>query len=112
METQPYSGTVVIDSNAEEIAQLTEKWKKVEKTDQKLSKIGNSGFIITLLSPFDFEGPIAELITAVIAAVGFIMKTTARAKLDDLSNTDERTFTAKDNEELKNIVNSFTNFKK
>ena len=84
--------------NKIEIEIYTEKWKKVEKRGKLLFEIGMSGVIITVLSPFDFEGPIAEILTAIIAVIGFTMKTTAKNKLsnynDDVINKQELNQTA------------------
>ena len=74
------------------------KWKKNEKRGKVLFEIGMSGVIITVLSPFDFEGPVAEILTAIIAVIGFTMKTTAKNKLsnynDDVINKQELNQTA------------------
>lgn len=64
----------------------TQKYKKMEKRGKLLFEIGMSGVIVTVLSPFDFEGPIAEILTAIIAIIGFVMKTIAKNKL---SNNDD-----------------------
>lgn len=112
MNNEPYSGAVIIDSNAEEIQKLIKKYKDMEAKGKTLFKLGKSGLIITILSPFDIEGPLAEMITAVVAAVGFTMKTVAKAKLDELTNSDAETFTAKDNNELKSVVNNMFKFSK
>ncbi len=103
------SGAVIIDSNEEEIQRLTEKWKKVEKKAKKLINFGTSGAVITILSPFDFEGPVAEIVTTVIAAVGFIMKNVARNKLEELQNIESTGLSSKDTDELRNIVGNFAN---
>ena len=104
---KPYSGAVVIDSNAEEIAKLRARMKKGET----LFKLGKSSLVVTLLSPFDFEGPIAEIISAVIAAVGFTMKKQAEVKINELTNSDANPFDEKANAELKSVVNNmFKNF--
>ena len=96
-----HNGSAVIDSNPEEIAKLTKKWQKMQKTGERLYKFGTSGFVITLLSPFDFEGPVAEIVAAVVAAVGFGMKTIAKNKL---ANADERLFSEQDESELKQTI--------
>ena len=84
--------------NKIEIEIFTEKWKKIEKRGKILFEIGMSGVIITVLSPFDFEGQIAEIITAIIAVIGFTMKTVAKNKLsnynDEVFNKQELNQTA------------------
>ena len=75
---------IVLDSNKEEVEALTRKWRHKKNLGERLMKIGGSGFVITMLSPFDFEGPLAEIVTAAITAVGFGMKETAEYHLENL----------------------------
>ena len=85
------TSAVVLDSNKEEIARLTKKWQDKKRLGERLLKIGSSGFVVTLLSPFDFEGPVAEIATAVIAGVGFSMKEIAEYKLEGLEQSTPKT---------------------
>ena len=75
---------VVIDSNKEDIDELKKKWERKKRLGQRLYKIGSSGFVITLLSPFDFEGPAAEIISASIAVAGYGLKETAEHKIENI----------------------------
>lgn len=75
---------VVISSNKEEIDELKKKWERKKRLGQRLFKIGSSGFVVTILSPFDFEGPVAEIISASIAFAGFGLKQTAEYKIENL----------------------------
>ena len=75
---------IIIDSTPEEIEKLTKKWKKTKRLGERLLKIGRNGFIVTLLSPFDFEGPVAEIVTATVAAVGYGMKEAAEYQLENI----------------------------
>ena len=76
-------GAIVIDSTKEKNEELKKKWSKVNKISETLISISSSGFIISLLSPFDFEGPVIEIVTAAVAAVGFILKKVSESKLED-----------------------------
>ena len=71
-------------SNKEENNPIKQKWQKLKRLGERLLKIGGSGFIVTLLSPFDFEGPVAEIITAILATIGFILKEVAEYKLESI----------------------------
>ena len=89
-------GAIVIDSTKEKNEELKKKWSKVNKVSETLTSISSSGFIISLLSPFDFEGPVIEIVTAAVAAVGFILKKVSESKLNKLEdnildNTDKDT---------------------
>lgn len=75
---------IVLESTPEEIEILTRKWKKRKNLGERLLKLGRNGFIITILSPFDFEGPVAEILTATVAAVGYGMKEAAEYNLENL----------------------------
>ena len=79
-------GAIVIDSTKEKNEELKKKWSKVNKVSETLTSISSSGFIISLLSPFDFEGPVIEIVTAAVAAVGFILKKVSESKLDKLED--------------------------
>lgn len=82
---------VIAESNEQEIINLTKKWQKNKRIGNRLLKIGGSSFVVTLLSPFDFEGPIAEIITAIITAAGFILKEIAEYKLENLEEAENYT---------------------
>ena len=85
------TSAVVLDSNKEEINKLSQKWQDKKRLGERLMKIGGSGFVVTLLSPFDFEGPVAEIATAVIAGVGYGMKEIAEYKLEGLEQKTSKT---------------------
>ncbi len=80
---------IVLESSPQEIEELTKKWKKRKKLGERLLKLGRNGFIITVLSPFDFEGPVAEILTATVAAVGYGIKETAEYNLENLEEERE-----------------------
>ena len=89
-------GAIVIDSTKEKNEELKQKWSKINKLSGTLTLISSNGFIISLLSPFDFDGPVIEIVTAAVAAVGFILKKVSESKLDKLEdnildNTDKDT---------------------
>lgn len=78
-------GTIVIDSTKEKNNKLKARWKKIHEGANKVSQISSSGFIVSLLSPFDFDGPIIEIATAVVAGVSFVVKKVAESRLSALN---------------------------
>lgn len=80
------SGVIVIDSSKEKNEKLKKRWTTVNEISNVLTGISTSGFVVSLLSPFEFEGPIVEIVTAVLAGVGFIMKKVSESKLKKLDN--------------------------
>ena len=80
---------IVLESTPQEIETLTRKWERRKRLGERLLKLGKNGFIVTVLSPFDFEGPVAEILTAAVAAVGYGMKETAEYNLENLEEDKE-----------------------
>ena len=80
------SGVVVIESSKEKNEKLKKRWTTVNEISNSLTGISTSGFIVSLLSPFDFEGPVIEIITAALAGIGFVMKKVSESKLKKLDN--------------------------
>lgn len=78
------SGVVILDSSKEKNEKLKKRWSTVNSVANVLTTASTSGFVVSLLSPFDFEGPVIEIVTAVLAAVGFIMKKVSTAKLENI----------------------------
>ena len=103
---------IVIDSDKEELEKQKKKWEKVREIGNTAFKISSSGFIITMLSPFDFEGPVAEILTAVGAAGGFIAKKVADSKLKELNGQESKLWTDDDDKDLAYIASSVGNIKK
>lgn len=75
---------IVLESSKEEISELTKKWQRRKRLGERLLKLGRNGFIVTVLSPFDFEGPVAEILTATIATVGYGLKEVSEYNLDNI----------------------------
>ena len=80
---------IVLESNPQEIEELARKWRKRKRLGERLVKLGGSGLFVSLLSPFDFEGPVAEIVTAAIAAVGYGIKEAAEYNLENLEEERE-----------------------
>ncbi len=102
---------IVIDSSEEEIEKQKKKWQKVKEIGDTTFKISSSGFLITLASPFDFEGPVAEIATAVLAVGGFVTKKIADSKLKELNGEDSKLWTDEDDKDLVTIARNVGNIK-
>lgn len=99
-------GVVVIDSSREKNEKLKKKWANVNKASSEVTKLASSGFFVSLLSPFDFDGPIVEIVTAVVAAVGFVLKKVSDFKLSKLDNETKKIIDEADKNTLNTIVNN------
>ena len=92
--------TVVINEdreNARKIEEYCKKKKKLEminKFGDKMVKYGNPILIGSVLSPFDFEGPIIEIVSGVVVLTGFVAKQVSSNKLQKLEaiNTNGNTY--------------------
>ena len=100
---------IIIDLDKEKIDKLKKRWEKVQKRGEVLEKLSTSGFIISVLSPFDFEGPFIEMLTAIIAVVGFFMKRKGRIELDKIYGRNTDTF---DDDDKKTLQTASDNFEK
>jgi len=100
MNNEDNIGMIIVDIDREKIEKLKKKWSKVKKRGEVLEKMSTSGFVISLLSPFDFEGPLIEIATAVIAVVGFFMKRKAIIELDKINGTRSTKFDEDDKNTL------------
>jgi len=102
-------GVIIIDSDKEKINKLKEKWQKVKTNGEILEKISTSGFVVSILSPFDFEGPITEIVTAIIAIIGFIIK---RKALNELGKIDSSIYDEIDETDKKALMHTTDNINK
>lgn len=79
-------GMIVVESSKEKNEKLRKKWTEIYKTSSEVTKLAGTGFVGSILSPFDFEGPVVEIATAVIAGVAFVTKKVAEYKLDKFAD--------------------------
>lgn len=75
--------------NTEKIKSVLEKreefYVKLNKTGNVLTTVGKPVLIGSLLSPFDFEGPIIEITSAVTLSIGIIIKAIAKNELKEIN---------------------------
>lgn len=74
--------------NTEKIKSALEKkeefYVKLNKTGNVLTTVGKPVLIGSLLSPFDFEGPIIEIASALTLSIGIIIKAIAKNELKEI----------------------------
>ena len=74
--------------NTEKIKSALEKkeefYVKLNKTGNVLTTVGKPVLIGSILSPFDFEGPIIEIASALTLSIGIIIKTIAKNELKEI----------------------------
>ena len=85
-----YPNTLVIKENKNTINDMKAKAAKKEQFYSKIYKIGKDLsststpiLIGSLLSPFDFEGPLIEIVSAVTLGIGLIMKSVGKTGLEE-----------------------------
>lgn len=75
---------IVIDSTPEKTEQLKKRWSNVKNLSNVGSGIFATGFIGSVLSPFDIEGPTVEIITAAGTLTCYVLGKIAENKLKEL----------------------------
>ena len=94
------NGAIVIDSSLEKNEMLKKKWESVHKTASAVSNVAKTGLIASLLSPFDFDGPIIEIISASVVALSFLAKKVSENRLKKLDDVDYDFLSEADREDL------------
>ena len=89
--------------NAHEYEVLLRKYKDMKLTGDILLGIGGTGFIGSVLSPFDFEGPVIEILTGILALIGLILKKVGESRLADLYGVETTNWKADDKKELEDV---------
>lgn len=89
MEKVP--GSIVVKEKKEDINKLKEKLAKKEKIFGVLNDVGTAittfatpTLVGSLLSPFDFDGPVVEIISGVVLLVGIGLKSISKAQLNKI----------------------------
>ena len=80
------NGGIIIDTDKEKIDVLRKKWKNINKISSKMLDASTVSFWITLLSPFDFDGPLIELISGVISIVSLYLVKISDKNLKEIEN--------------------------
>ncbi len=107
--------------NRSDVEKMKEKLAKKEKTCRTINKvgtvlttIGSPALVTSLVSPFDFDGPIIEIISGIILVAGTLMKKFSGDELKEIeaikSNGEyhyEKVSSNIDDEDMQNIQTTF-----
>ncbi len=85
------------------------KYKDMKLAGDILLGIGGTGFVGSVLSPFDFEGPVVEILTAILALIGLILKKVAENNIADLEGVNRKEWGQDDKKELEDIGKAIEN---
>ena len=89
--------------NQTEYDRRLRKYKDMKLAGDILLGIGGTGFVGSVLSPFDFEGPVIEILTGILAMIGLILKKVGESNLADLYGVETSGWKADDRKELEDI---------
>ncbi len=89
--------------NSDEYTRVLRKYKNMKLVGDILLGIGGTGCVGCVLSPFDFEGPIIEILTGIIAIIGIILKKAGENNLADLHGVETSGWKADDKKQLEEI---------
>ena len=93
-----WGGNMSLEIEKKEI----KKWKRLKNIGEGILAFGSAGFVGSVLSPFDFEGPVIEILTGLLAIGGFIAKKSGESHLEEIEGT-SASWNDKDREELDKI---------
>ncbi len=96
---------VILDSNKEEITKLKRKWTTVKNIGDGILAFGTAGLVGSILSPFDFEGPVVEIVTGALAVGGFTLKKIGENRLAEIEGS-SATWSEDNKEQLNQIKNN------
>ena len=76
-----FPNAVVVTEKKENVKTMKEKAQTSEtvfeciyEAGNGITKVGSKALIISLFSPFDFEGPVIEIVSAVTTGIGLLAK--------------------------------------
>lgn len=82
---------MAISENRTDVEKMKEKLAKKEKTCRTINKvgtvlttIGSPTLVASLISPFDFEGPVVEIISGIVLVAGTLMKKFSGDELEEI----------------------------
>lgn len=112
---------IAVNEKRSDVEKMKEKLAKKEKTCRTINKvgtvlttIGSPALVTSLISPFDFDGPIIEIISGIILVVGTLMKKFSGDELKEIEAIKskgeyhyERVSSNIDDEDMQNIKTTF-----
>ena len=124
MENNP--SVIIIEEDKKTINEMEKKLASQKTLYEFLNGVGifltasnAPAFILSMLSPFDFEGPMLEMLTGMIMTTGIVLKTISKNKLKEIEaiSTDGQTIDKVDLSQspedlniLANTLNSAANY--
>lgn len=82
---------VVVSESRSDAEKMKEALARKEKTCRTINKvgtvlttIGSPALVASLISPFDFDGPIIEIISGIVLIVGTLMKKFSGDELEEI----------------------------
>jgi hypothetical protein len=75
----------IIEKMKNKLARQQEKYEKINDIGIILTNVATPGLAASLLSPFDIEGPIVEVICGIALIAGITMKSIAKNRLDRIN---------------------------
>lgn len=76
-----FPDALVVTEKKENVKTMKEKaqtsktvFECIYEAGDGITKVGSKALIISLLSPFDFEGPVIEIVSAVATGIGLLTK--------------------------------------
>lgn len=86
-----YPDTLMVCENRSDVEKMKESLAKKEKTCRTINKVGtvlttisSPALVASLVSPFDIEGPLVEIISGVVLVIGTLMKKFSGDELEEI----------------------------
>lgn len=79
-----YEDRSTVEKMREELIKKEKTFKTINKIGNILTIIGSPVLVGSLVSPFDIEGPLIEIISAVVLVVGTLMKKVSADELEEI----------------------------
>ena len=68
----------------EKLARKEKTCRTINKVGTVLTTIGSPALVASLISPFDFEGPVIEIISGIVLVAGTLMKKFSGDELEEI----------------------------
>ena len=82
---------MAVSESRSDVEKMKEKLARKEKTCRTINKvgtvlttIGSPALVASLISPFDFEGPVVEIISGIVLVAGTLMKKFSGDELEEI----------------------------
>lgn len=86
-----YPDTLIVSENRSDVEKMKEELAKKEKSMRTINKVGtvlttisSPTLVASLVSPFDLEGPLVEIISGIVLVIGTLMKKFSGDELEEI----------------------------